>query len=317
MKPIHFLKTGVFKDMHGNEYAFKTADLVAIAQAYDPAVFASPIVVGHPKDNDPAFGWVKSVECANSSLQADPEKLAPEFTEMVANGRFRKVSASLFPPEHPSNPKPGAYYLRHIGFLGAAAPAIPGLKSVAFSGNEEGTVCIELSNFIPQSKPDQASGNEDHFKEDDLKKTQQQLDEDRKTLEVKEKELAAREHGIRRVELSGFVGNLIQAGKVLPTFKDDLVNLMEAIDNEGTIEFSESQKLTPLAFLKSYLEKQPNLVDLAERAPDSKAGGEGLTPTQVAEKAGRLKEKLSGEGVEISFSEAVERVSGGKDESAN
>jgi hypothetical protein len=47
----------------------------------------------------------------------------PEFAQLLREGRFKKRSVSLFPDLR----------LRHVGFLGAAAPAVAGLKDVAFS----------------------------------------------------------------------------------------------------------------------------------------------------------------------------------------
>jgi phosphoglycolate phosphatase-like HAD superfamily hydrolase len=51
----------------------------------------------------------------------------PDFAEGVEAGRYRYVSASFYPPSDPNNPKPGNWYLRHIGFLGAQPPAVKGL----------------------------------------------------------------------------------------------------------------------------------------------------------------------------------------------
>ncbi|OIO04834.1 MAG: hypothetical protein AUJ49_02085, partial [Desulfovibrionaceae bacterium CG1_02_65_16] len=59
--------------------------------------------------------------------------------------RFKKISASFYLPDSPANPAPGVFYLRHVGFLGAAAPAVKGLKPVAFAAGEEGVV--EFSAF--------------------------------------------------------------------------------------------------------------------------------------------------------------------------
>ncbi|EJY2457757.1 peptidase, partial [Escherichia coli] len=73
-------------------------------------------------------------------LMAEPAQLDPQFAEMVTDGRFKKVSASFYLPDSPSNPKPGVLYLRHVGFLGAQPPSVKGLKQVSFSEQEEGVV---------------------------------------------------------------------------------------------------------------------------------------------------------------------------------
>jgi hypothetical protein len=62
------------------------------------------------------------------------------FAELVQAGRFKKISASFYTPDAPANPKPGVYYLRHVGFLGAQPPSIKGLKDASFSGSQEGVL---------------------------------------------------------------------------------------------------------------------------------------------------------------------------------
>lgn len=108
--------------------------------AYDPALHEAPIVVGHPKDNHPAFGWIKGLEFKEGKVYAIPgDDLDADFAELVAKGRYKKRSASWYLPDSPSNPKPGTLYLRHVGFLGAMPPSLKGLKDVSFS-EEEGVV---------------------------------------------------------------------------------------------------------------------------------------------------------------------------------
>jgi hypothetical protein len=103
-------------------------------------VHEAPIVVGHPKDNGPAYGWVKALTYSDGMITAEPIQVDAEFSEMVQAGRFKKRSASFYTPDAPNNPKPGTYYLRHVGFLGAQPPAVKGLKDVSFSDAEEGVI---------------------------------------------------------------------------------------------------------------------------------------------------------------------------------
>lgn len=131
--------------MNGATLAFSEADLLASARAYDPALHEAPLVVGHPRADAPAYGWVKSLAFADTGLQAEPHQVDAAFAELVSAGRFKKVSASFYTPEAPANPVPGVYYLRHVGFLGAQPPAIKGLKQAEFADSEEGIV--EFSEF--------------------------------------------------------------------------------------------------------------------------------------------------------------------------
>jgi hypothetical protein len=138
--PIEIFKAGTHRAMSGAELSFMEADLAAMAAAYDPAVHEAPLVIGHPTHDAPAYGWVGGLEYSEGTLKATPSSLDPGLVDMVRRGNFKRVSASLYLPDAPTNPKPGAYYLRHVGFLGAMPPAVKGLKPANFSEAEDGIV---------------------------------------------------------------------------------------------------------------------------------------------------------------------------------
>lgn len=138
--PIHIFKVGRHTAMNGQTIPFSEADLAATAKAYDPALHEAPLVVGHPALDAPAYGWVKSLFFAESGLEAVPDQVDADFAELITAGRFKHVSASFYAPDSPRNPVPGVYYLRHVGFLGAAAPAVKGLRPVSFGQAEEGVL---------------------------------------------------------------------------------------------------------------------------------------------------------------------------------
>lgn len=145
-KPLHIFKPGRHTAMSGVELAFSEADLAATAAAYDSALHEAPIVVGHPAADGPAYGWIKSLAFAEGGLEAEPEQVDPAFAELVKAGRFKKISASFYPPDSPKNPVPGVYYLRHVGFLGAQAPAVKGLRSPEFA-EDDGAVSFEFGEY--------------------------------------------------------------------------------------------------------------------------------------------------------------------------
>lgn len=143
MKRINIFKTGTHTSSNGATLDFSEDKLQGSAESYSPSVHEAPIVIGHPKDNGPAYGWVKSMEFSEGSLDAIPDQVNEDFAEMVKKGSFKKVSASFYLPDAPNNPSPGNLYLRHVGFLGAQPPAIKGLSAVDFSEQEEGVVEFE------------------------------------------------------------------------------------------------------------------------------------------------------------------------------
>lgn len=139
---IEVFRPGTFKPMSGGEIAYSAADLRAIADAYDPDTAPAPIVVGHPSTDAPAFGWIEKLtyDAQAERLMADLHQIEPAFAEAVQAGRYKKVSMSFFKPDSAANPVPGTWYPKHVGFLGGAAPALPGLKNVAFAAPDAAVV---------------------------------------------------------------------------------------------------------------------------------------------------------------------------------
>lgn len=148
-RKVEVFRPGTFVAMDGRSYSFSAEDVAAMAENYDAENAPAPVVVGHPKTDDPAFGWASGFEVNDDGkLVASVDRLAPAFVTAVEQGRYRKVSMKFFEPTHPANPKPGQYYPRHIGFLGGAAPAVSGLAPVQFSDAEEEGM-VEFEYFEP------------------------------------------------------------------------------------------------------------------------------------------------------------------------
>lgn len=143
---IEILREGTFVAMGGKAFSFTKADLASIATGYSREIFDAPVVIGHPEVDAPAYAWVKSVAVKDNKLVAEVCDVEPQFAQIVNEGRYRKISPSFFTPAAPNNPKPGAYYLRHVGFLGAAAPAVNGLKPVSFAADADGIATVEFSS---------------------------------------------------------------------------------------------------------------------------------------------------------------------------
>ena len=139
-KTLEIFKPGKHTTVKGQTLEFGEADLVATVAAYDPKLHEAPLVVGHPGIDAPAYGWVKTVGMSGGVMTAEPDQVDPAFAELVNAGRYKKISGSFYHPDAPANPVPGVYYLRHVGFLGAAAPSVKGLKSASFAASEEGVV---------------------------------------------------------------------------------------------------------------------------------------------------------------------------------
>jgi len=137
---IEIFRPGTFTAMSGQTVSFGGSDLAAIAAVYDPSISQAPLVVGHPKHDSPAYGWVKGLAIEGGRLIAIPDQVDAAFADSVSAGRLKYVSASFYSPKSPNNPRPGTYYLRHVGFLGAMPPAVKGLKPVSFSESDDGII---------------------------------------------------------------------------------------------------------------------------------------------------------------------------------
>ena len=136
---IEIFKAGNHVASDGRAREFSVAVVAAMAAVYSPARHEAPLTLGHPADNLPAYGWAKSLRATDDGrLMMLAGDVTPEFSEAVKAGRYKKRSASFYPPGAPNNPAPGNWYLRHVAWLGAQVPAVRGLADVNFEGAGDG-----------------------------------------------------------------------------------------------------------------------------------------------------------------------------------
>lgn len=127
---VEIFRGGRQVDSRGNEHDGDKIIDKAVA-TFDPGTHEPPVTVGHPKDNAPAFGWVETVrktaKDGTNMLLAKFRQVVPEFERAVEKGLYKKRSASFYPDGR----------LRHVGFLGAAPPAVKGLADLNFDDQDE------------------------------------------------------------------------------------------------------------------------------------------------------------------------------------
>ena len=122
---IDVCRAGNWRDARGRDVAIDEARLDRIVDAHgqaDPA----PVVVGHPETDAPAFAWVDGLRRVGDRLQAKLRDIAPPFRDAVEAGRYAGRSIAL-----------QGDTLRHLGFLGGRAPAVPGLAPTRFAAAPE------------------------------------------------------------------------------------------------------------------------------------------------------------------------------------
>ncbi|WP_211296639.1 hypothetical protein [Neisseria iguanae] len=58
---------------------------------YDPKLHEAPLVIGHPKTDAPAYGWVGGLQADGGVLSADFAQMDDDFVGLVQSGRYKKV----------------------------------------------------------------------------------------------------------------------------------------------------------------------------------------------------------------------------------
>lgn len=118
---IPIFKDGRVTDSQGREH--DGSELIEKALAtFNASEHEPPVVIGHPKNNAPAYGWIADLKRDGQFLMAKLKQVAPEFADLVKRGLYKKRSAAFYADGS----------LRHLAFLGAVPPAVKGLADVAF-----------------------------------------------------------------------------------------------------------------------------------------------------------------------------------------
>jgi len=282
---IEIFRAGSHLDDAGVTHHFSEADLDGMATSYDPALREAPLTVGHPQDNLPAYGWVKGVaRTAAGVLAITPHQVEPQFAEMVLAGRFKKRSASFYPPQAPNNPTPGKWYLRHVAFLGAQPPAIAGLKDIQFSEVDAGgAVCFSETVTANPSTPQETLS----MTEAEIKALQDKLAAEEKARAVAEanaqvaegKAKAAEDQAAsfaekaradRKASFVSFAEAQVQAGRLQPKDKDMAAATLDALADAQPVEFAEgdaTRKVSPAQWLQDLITSAKPAVSFGEFAP--------------------------------------------------
>lgn len=299
---IEVFRPGTFTPMDGAPISYSAADLRAVADAYDPDTAPAPIVVGHPDLDAPAFGWVEGFDFEPDSgrLFARLHQIEPAFAEQVRAGRYRKVSMAFFRPDQDHNPVPGVWYPKHVGFLGAAAPAVPGLTNVsfavpagavftaAFGEPAFGEIASLLRNIremlIEKFGAEDADRALPGMRLDWLAEmTVQGRDTvaqafavpaeplpapdanpafaaQEASLAAREARLAEREREIAHGTHAAFAAGLVTQGRLLPALQDRVVALLDALPAAGAVTFAAGEQITPVEALRQILAALPAVV---------------------------------------------------------
>jgi hypothetical protein len=308
---IEIFRAGTHRDDAGNEHSFAQAQIAEMAAGYNADLREAPLTVGHPKDNLPAYGWVKRVFVnAAGNLAIDPHQVEPAFAEMVKAGRFKKRSACFYPPGAPHNPTPGKWYLRHVAFLGAQPPAVAGLKDLSFADGGEAVSFSEeeapipafpqrgKESIPPSTQPEQEPPMSDADKAELERLRAEAKAKDEAVAKAQADAKAANEAAVaaqkqvasfaeqaaadRRAGYVSFADAEIKAGRLLPKDKATAVAALETLASAAQpVSFAEGGTTTQVkpadmcAWLQGHISSRAAAVQYGEQAGGA-AGGAGI-----------------------------------------
>lgn len=257
---IEIFRGGRQVDSKGREHDGDSVIDKALA-SFNTAEHEPPVVIGPPKENAPAFGWVQDLKAdvigGVKRLFAKLHQVDPQFKEMVTSGRFQKRSASFYADGR----------LRHVGFLGVAPPPITALLDVGFSEDDE-AVTFEFG----AAKEDNALAK--NFTEADVKAAEERAaatarEEARKeaVAEFAEQQKARRAKA-HQENIWKFCEQGVRSGIIPPPWiEGGLVEFMETLEAEEHIDFGEaSGKKSPYAWFIEFVRELHKLVNLDEIA---------------------------------------------------
>ncbi|TEB09150.1 hypothetical protein [Pelotomaculum propionicicum] len=233
---------------------FTENDVQQIVDNYIPEESEAPVVIGHPKNEDPAFGWVEALKREGGKLLAKFKQVVPEFAEAVNQGRYKKVSVRL-------RKKENGWNLIHVGFLGAAKPQVEGLKPISFSEEDAAEGVDVECDFNQKEEKKVPPLDEKKLREDIRKELEAEFSADQDKLK---KDLEAANRKLKLSELGSFISE--NKTKIPPATRAGLAEFMATLeDGEQMVEFTAKEKdkdkevkQSPLEFFKDFVAKLPD-----------------------------------------------------------
>lgn len=258
---IEIFRTGTHTDAGGTTRQWSESDLDAIASSYDPATHEAPVVIGHPRDNAPAWGWVSAVKRSGDRLLATFRDVSTEFAAMVKAGRYKKRSIALYPD----------MTLRHVGFLGAMPPAVKGLENIAFADGDAITIEYGEESSAGQSPGGNTMADDTQKLEEmtaqlasmqeELAAAKQQAAEFAEAEKKTAARLAAIKAEAEKAASLAFAEGLVKDGRLPVGMKDDALALLDAA--APGYAFGEGESMG--AAIRDFLGKLPQM-DFSEIA---------------------------------------------------
>ena len=290
------LRVGNFKG-----HNITKSDLNEIVASYSEVNDKAPVVVGHPKDNSPAYGVINKMEVVGDKLMIHATNMKKKIVKAIKNKQLLAQSISLFPRDHDANPTKGKLHVRHSGMLGGKRGAVHGLEPLPEFSDGEDTEFINIDFSESQDKKNKSLFDRfmEWTKREEKNKSQEEIqsysdnEETTMTKEEQEKfdalkakvdatekenkkfkkqivdfseEKAKIEKLARTKSIEDFCEKAVKDGNILPADKDMHVQIMLSIPQDE-IEFSEEKTSSLDLYQKQIQSKKVNL-DFSEKTKD-------------------------------------------------
>ena len=285
---IEIFRAGKHIDANGAEVIIEVDDIDKIIETYDTELHEAPLVIGHPQHDEPAWGWVASLRRKGKVLLAKLNDLSPEISEAVRKGQYKKISASFYRPNVKRNPVSDAWYLRHIGLLGAQTPAVKGLSPLKFAEEDKEEDRKNIATFS-KNKASILSFIRD----------KNNIDEKIQQENVKDWQ-----------EILSFVEAQIACGKILPHSREETISFIANLDTDDTMRFRETNKtINSRNWFYAFVEAQPKQIDFSVYSDEElEATNEMQDGVKIGEKASEYMQTCAEKGKVISAADAVKHV---------
>ncbi len=275
IKKLPVMKIGTHIDSQGKPVNVTEADfngMIANLAADLANNFKPPVVLGHPKMEDPRYGDFLGLQKEGSVLFADIG-VVPELNTALGKGAYPDRSLRL------QKMKDGTFRIKHLGLLGVVPPAVQGLPSYQFKEAEaeaEEYVTLDFSEsyrmsivgrifrrireaVIAKEGQEAADNIVSNWEIEDLEREMQEppvsespvtnfnKEEDMGEIEdLKQKlatEKAARlklETAARQKDFAAFCEGLGKEGKLTPAMQPAVMDFMEILSGVETFDFAEA-----------------------------------------------------------------------------
>lgn len=275
-------------------------------------------VIGHPKSDSPAVATVKKLRAEGNKLFATVGDFKDKLIEGIRDKSILNRSMAFFDPDHEANPTPGKWAPRHLGFLGAAAPGIPGMGKLAdaFSFSADDDLVIEgdpAEALIFEAAPTPVRRIQEEASSmtaEEIAAEAKRLADERAEFTAEQTAFAASRKTASENANRARVASLITAGRVLPADKDALEMVFNALGDDE-LTFSADDKGQAADKLAAIILKGPVLVDTTGKPISPSAPKEFAASGNASKDAKALTaaaKELMDKDKSLTFEAAIETV---------